>query len=43
LFPDKDIGMIKTPLQVELLFDGKNFILLPDVLVKCSDIHFNFK
>jgi hypothetical protein len=43
LFPDKDIGMIKTPLQVELLLDGKNFILLPNVLVKCSDIHFNFK
>jgi hypothetical protein len=43
LFPDKDIGMIKSRLQVELLLDGKNFILLPDILVKCSDIQFKFK
>jgi hypothetical protein len=43
LFPDKDIGMIKSKLQVELLMDGKNFILLPDILVKCSDIQFKFK
>jgi hypothetical protein len=43
LFPEKDIQMIKNKLQVELLLDGKNFILLPDVLVKCSDIQFHFK
>jgi hypothetical protein len=43
LFPDKDIGMIKSRLQVELLLDGKNFILLPNILVKCSDIQFKFK
>jgi hypothetical protein len=43
LFPDKDIGMITSKLQVELLLDGKNFILLPDILVKCSDIQFKFK
>jgi hypothetical protein len=43
LFPDKDIGMIKSKLQVELLLNGKNFILLPDILVKCSDIQFKFK
>jgi hypothetical protein len=43
LFPDKDIQMIKSRLQVDLLLEGKNFILLPNVLVKCSDIHFNFK
>jgi hypothetical protein len=43
LFPDKDIQMIKSQLQVELLLSGKNFILLPNVLMKCSDISFNFK
>jgi hypothetical protein len=43
LFPDKDIRMIKSKLQVDLLLDGKNFILLPNVLVKCSDIRFVFK
>jgi hypothetical protein len=43
LFPDKDIQMIKSILQVELLLDGKNFILLPNILVKCSDIQFAFK
>jgi hypothetical protein len=42
-FPKKDIQMIKNKLQVELLLDGKNFILLPDVLVKCSNIQFHFK
>jgi hypothetical protein len=42
-FPTKDIQMIKNKLQVELLLDGKNFILLPDVLVKCSNIQFHFK
>jgi hypothetical protein len=43
LFPEKDIRSIKSKLQVELLLEGKNFILLPDVLVKCSDIQFKFK
>jgi hypothetical protein len=43
LFPDKDIRMIKSRLQVELFLDGKNFNLLPNILVKCSDIHFVFK
>jgi hypothetical protein len=42
-FPTKDIQMIKNKLQVELLLDGKNFILLPDVLAKCSNIQFHFK
>jgi hypothetical protein len=43
LFPDKDIRMINSKLQVELLLDEKNFILLPNILVKCSDIQFVFK
>jgi hypothetical protein len=43
LFPDKDIRMIKSKLQVKLVLDGKNFILLPNVLEKCSDIQFQFK
>jgi hypothetical protein len=43
LFPDKDIQMITSQLQLELLLSGKNFILLPNVLMKCSDIRFNFK
>jgi hypothetical protein len=43
LFPDKDIQMINSILQVELLLDEKNFILLPNILVKCSDIQFAFK
>jgi hypothetical protein len=44
LFPrEKEIEMIKSPLQVELLLSGGYFILLPEILVKCSDIHFKFK
>jgi hypothetical protein len=43
LFPHKDIRMIKSKLQVELLLVGKNFILLPNVLVKCSDMQFQFQ
>jgi hypothetical protein len=43
LFPDIDIRMIKSKLQVDLLLDEKNFILLPNILVKCSDIYFTFK
>jgi hypothetical protein len=43
LFPDKDIRMIKSKLQVKLVLEGKNFILLPNVLEKCSDIQFQFK
>jgi hypothetical protein len=43
LFPEKDIQKVKSKLQVELLFNGKNFILLPDLLTNCSDIQFHFK
>jgi hypothetical protein len=43
LFPNKDIQMIKSRLQVELLLEGKNFILIPNMLVKCTNIRFDFK
>jgi hypothetical protein len=43
LFPNNDIQMIKSGLQVELLLDGRNFILLPYFLIKCTDIGFKFK
>jgi hypothetical protein len=43
LFPEKDIQMVKSKLQVDLLMIGKNFILLPAVLIKCSNVKFHFK
>jgi hypothetical protein len=43
LFSGKYIRMIESKLQVGLLLDGKYFILLPNVLVKCSDIQFKFE
>jgi hypothetical protein len=43
LFPDVDIQMIESKLQVELVIKGKYFRLLPNVLNKCQDVQFHFK
>jgi hypothetical protein len=42
LFPEVDIQMIESKLQVKLLLDGKYFKLLPKVLRKCFDVQFHF-
>jgi hypothetical protein len=43
LFPQVDILLIENKLQVQLLMNGMYFRLLPNVLYKCSDIHFQFE
>jgi hypothetical protein len=43
LFPQVDILLIESKLQVQLLMNGMYFRLLPNVLNKCSDIHFQFE
>ena len=42
LFPNQDIQMIKSKLEIVLLLDGKYFKLLPDNLSQCFDINFGF-
>jgi hypothetical protein len=43
LFPEVDIQMIESKLQVKLLLNGMYFRLLPNILIKRSNMTFHFK